>query len=52
MLYKGLSERDSKAILFVITLLSHEVASGSDITPCNIIDKPLVVYIGSAVAQW
>ena len=24
--------------------LSHEVASGSDITPCNKIDKPLVFY--------
>ena len=26
------------------TLLSHDVASGSEITPCNKIDKPLVVY--------
>ena len=25
-------------------LLSHDVASGKDITPCNKIDKPLVVY--------
>ena len=24
--------------------LSHDVASGSDITQCNKIDKPLVVY--------
>ena len=24
--------------------LSYEVASGSEITPCNKIDKPLVVY--------
>ena len=24
--------------------LSHGVASGSEITPCNKIDKPLVVY--------
>ena len=24
-------------------LLSHNVASGSDITPCNKIDKPLVI---------
>ena len=24
--------------------LSHDVASGSDIRPCNNIDKPLVVY--------
>ena len=24
--------------------LSHDVASESDITPCNKIDKPLVVY--------
>ena len=25
-------------------LLSDDVASGSEITPCNKIDKPLVVY--------
>ena len=25
-------------------LLSHDVTSGSEITPCNKIDKPLVVY--------
>ena len=25
-------------------LLSYDVASGSEITPCNKIDKPLVVY--------
>ena len=24
--------------------LSHDVASGSEITPCNKMDKPLVVY--------
>ena len=24
--------------------LSYDVASGSEITPCNTIDKPLVVY--------
>ena len=24
--------------------LSYDVASGSEITPCNKIDKPLVVY--------
>ena len=24
--------------------LSHDVSSGSEITPCNKIDKPLVVY--------
>ena len=24
--------------------ISYDVASGSEITPCNIIDKPLVVY--------
>ena len=26
------------------TFLSYDVASGSEITPCNKIDKPLVVY--------
>ena len=25
-------------------LLSYDVASGSEITPCNKFDKPLVVY--------
>ena len=30
--------------------LSHNVASGNDITPCNNIDKPLMVYIFSNVA--
>ena len=25
-------------------ILSHDVTSGSDIRPCNRIDKPLVVY--------
>ena len=28
----------------IFTLLSHDVASGSEITPCNKIDKPLMVY--------
>ena len=27
-----------------IYILSYDVASGSEITPCNKIDKPLVVY--------
>ena len=26
------------------TILSHDVASGSEITPCIKIDKPLVIY--------
>ena len=29
---------------FYINILSYDVASGSEITPCNKIDKPLVVY--------
>ena len=29
---------------FCIRYLSHDIASGSDITTCNKIDKPLVVY--------
>ena len=28
----------------IIHLLSYDVAPGSEITPCNKIDKPLVVY--------
>ena len=31
-------------ILFLYLLLSHVVASESEITSCNIIYKPLVVY--------
>ena len=31
--------------------LSQDVASRSDITPCNKIDKPLVVYIFSNVTS-
>ena len=38
----------SKRLLNIITDdkrdLSYDVASGSEITPCNKIDKPLVVY--------
>ena len=30
-----------------ISFLSYDVVSGSEITPCNKIDKPLVVYIFS-----
>ena len=30
-------------------ILSHDAASGSDIMPCNKIDKPLVVYRFSIV---
>ena len=36
----------------VAYLLSHDVASGGDITSCNKIDKPLVIYkFGPTVAQ-
>ena len=34
-----------------IPILSHDVAPGSDITPCNKIDKPLVVYRFSNVTE-
>ena len=34
-----------RALVFdIYTLLSYDVASGSEITSCNKIDKPLVVY--------
>ena len=29
---------------FSVAYLSYDVASGSEITPCNKIDKPIVVY--------
>ena len=32
------------------SFLSYDVASGSEITPCNKIDKPLPVYIYSGNA--
>ena len=36
---------DNKHIhLYLIKYLSYDVASGSEITPCNKIDKTLVVY--------
>ena len=38
-----------RCLMFVLSwvhygILSYDVASGSEITPCNKIDKPLVVY--------
>ena len=33
-----------KKVKIPFCLLSHDVVSGSEITPCNKIDKPLVVY--------
>ena len=36
-------ENDSP-FLYNISILSYDVASGSEITPCNKIDKPLMVY--------
>ena len=36
--------RDSGKETVYIPLLSYGAASGSEITPCNKIDKPLVVY--------
>ena len=33
-----------EAGLIWVHILSHDLASGNDITPCNNIDKPLVVY--------
>ena len=38
----GLIIIDARPILK--TILSYDVASGSELTPCNIINKPLVVY--------
>ena len=39
-----LSVSDGQITDIIYRYLSHDVASGSDITPCNKIDKPLVVY--------
>ena len=32
------------AVMWLLRFLSYDVASGSDIRPCNKIDKSLVVY--------
>ena len=34
----------SLSFFIVLDFLSYDVAFGSEITPCNKIDKPLVVY--------
>ena len=36
--------RDEVFQVMFESVLSYDVASGSEITPCNKIDKPLVVY--------
>ena len=36
--------KNIKSDLQRYNFLSYDVASGSEITPCNKIDKPLVVY--------
>ena len=40
----GLSFNKMVKATCVYIYLSYDVASGSEITPCNKIDKPLVVY--------
>ena len=37
-------ETSCSAEFDMINVLSYDVASGSEITPCNIIDKPLVFF--------
>ena len=40
--------------LFILKIkhnLSHDVASGSGITPCNLIDKPSMVYNFSLITK-
>ena len=40
-------ERSSSGERFMLVFTSdiyHDITSGSEITPCNKIDKPLVVY--------
>ena len=39
----GQSSSNIKLVSFE-HILSYDIASGSEITPCNKIDKPLVVY--------
>ena len=45
--FSPLTLKNAKTIVFTIALvhhLSYGIASGSEIMPCNKIDKPLVVY--------
>ena len=37
-------KRHATSILYIYRPYNYDVASGSEITPCNKIDKPLVVY--------
>ena len=41
---KNFSYDDLRFFSILLNLLSYDVASGSEIMPCNKIDKPLVVY--------
>ena len=44
MIYNGSTVELLLCLSIFYYFLSHDVASGSDITPCNRIDKPLVVH--------
>ena len=43
-MYKKFKHLQKKILLFQEIRLSYDVASGNEITPCNKIDKPLVIY--------
>ena len=43
-LYQGINNLSNNTEERQNLQLSYDVASGSEITPCNEIDKPLVVY--------
>ena len=43
-LKKTINKLQQSCKIINISILSHDVASCSDITPCNKIDKPLLVY--------
>ena len=44
LVFSGRYHIISNASLVKNCILSYDVASGSEITPCNKMDKPLVVY--------
>ena len=42
-MFTNISAQNTTALMLVATL-SYDVASGSEISPCNKVDKPLLVY--------
>ena len=50
--YTEMSHTVKVIFFYYFLFLSYDVASGSEITPCNKIDKPLVVYRFTGNVTW